>query len=384
MNKTELTDDLISRTIEIRRYLHQYPELSGQEYKTSKFIQEKLLTFNIELLDFDEPSVVGFLKGSKGEKTIALRADIDALPIMEEGDKPYISKVPGVAHACGHDGHVAVLLAVAEWLSQNREKIEHNVVFIFQSSEEMTPSGAKALIDQGVLSNVDSIFGMHLWQGEEKGKIGLTYGSMMASADEFEIIIKGKGGHGAAPHETIDPIYISTYLIQALQSIISRTLNPIHPGVISIGKIESGTTFNIIPDSAKIYGTVRALTPETVKIMREQIVQLTAGICASFGASGEVNYFLGTPPLVNDLNNSKFVEKVIQESFGKEVIKLIEPVMAGEDFSHYLLEKPGSFIFVGMGSEKSNYPHHHPRFDLDEEVFPIAIQLLIDIVKNYR
>jgi len=384
MNKTVLTDDLISRTIENRRFLHQYPELSGQEFKTSKFIQEKLLSFDIELLDFSEPSIVGFLKGTKGEKTIALRADIDALPIVEEGDKPYISKIPGVAHACGHDGHVAVLLAVAEWLSKNRERIVQNVVFIFQSSEEMTPSGAKALIDQGVLHDIDTIIGIHLWQGVEKGKIGLTHGSMMASADEFEIIIKGKGGHGAAPHETIDPIFISTYLIQAFQSIISRTLNPVHPGVISIGKLETGTTFNIIPDSAKIYGTVRALTPETVKILREQIVRLTDGICTSFGASGEVNYYLGTPPLVNDPITTKYVEKVIQDSLGKEVIELIDPVMAGEDFSHYLLEKPGAFIFVGMNSEKCIYPHHHPCFDIDEDVFPSAIQLLINIVRNYQ
>lgn len=375
-------ESLTKRAIEDRRYLHQYPELSGQEFETSKFIRNRLMELNIDILSFGPPSVVGLVKGSKGSKTIALRADIDALPIVEEGEKTYISKKPGIAHMCGHDGHTAILLAVAEWLSRN--EVEPNVVLIFQSAEEITPSGADLLIKQGILEGIDAIFGIHLWQGLEKGKIGLTHGPMMASIDDFEIDIKGYGGHGSMPHETIDPIYIASSLIQAFQSIISRSINPIEAGVITVGNVQAGTTYNIIPDSARLIGTIRALTPETVNIIQTKMVNLTEGICQAFGAEGKVRFIIGTPPLINDPNESKFVENIVCKEFGHEVFDLVNPVMGGEDFSYYLQKKPGTFIFVGMGGEKSQYPHHHPKFDLDEDVFPDAIKLFIELVNHYQ
>ena len=375
-------ESLTKRAIEDRRYLHQYPELSGQEFETSKFIRNRLMELNIDILSFGPPSVVGLVKGSKGSKTIALRADIDALPIVEEGEKTYISKKPGIAHMCGHDGHTAILLAVAEWLSRN--EVEPNVVLIFQSAGEITPSGADLLIKQGILEGIDAIFGIHLWQGLEKGKIGLTHGPMMASIDDFEIDIKGYGGHGSMPHETIDPIYIASSLIQAFQSIISRSINPIEAGVITVGNVQAGTTYNIIPDSARLIGTIRALTPETVNIIQTKMVNLTEGICQAFGAEGKVRFIIGTPPLINDPNESKFVENIVCREFGHEVFELVNPVMGGEDFSYYLQKKPGAFIFVGMGGEKSQYPHHHPKFDLDEDVFPDAIKLFIELVNHYQ
>lgn len=375
-------ESLTKRAIEDRRYLHQYPELSGQEFETSKFIRNRLMELNIDILSFGPPSVVGLVKGSKGSKTIALRADIDALPIVEEGEKTYISKKPGIAHMCGHDGHTAILLAVAEWLSRN--EVEPNVVLIFQSAEEITPSGADLLIKQGILEGIDAIFGIHLWQGLEKGKIGLTHGPMMASIDDFEIDIKGYGGHGSMPHETIDPIYIASSLIQAFQSIISRSINPIEAGVITVGNVQAGTTYNIIPDSARLIGTIRALTPETVNIIQTKMVNLTEGICQAFGAEGKVRFIIGTPPLINDPNESKFVENIVCKEFGHEVFELVNPVMGGEDFSYYLQKKPGTFIFVGMGGEKSQYPHHHPKFDLDEDVFPDVIKLFIELVNHYQ
>ncbi|MGE7110916.1 M20 metallopeptidase family protein [Lysinibacillus sp. NPDC047702] len=375
-------ESLTKRAIEDRRYLHQYPELSGQEFETSKFIRNRLMELNIDILSFGPPSVVGLVKGSKGSKTIALRADIDALPIVEEGEKTYISKKPGIAHMCGHDGHTAILLAVAEWLSRN--EVEPNVVLIFQSAEEITPSGADLLIKQGILEGIDAIFGIHLWQGLEKGRIGLTHGPMMASIDDFEIDIKGYGGHGSMPHETIDPIYIASSLIQAFQSIISRSINPIEAGVITVGNVQAGTTYNIIPDSARLIGTIRALTPETVNIIQTKMVNLTEGICQAFGAEGKVRFIIGTPPLINDPNESKFVENIVCREFGHEVFELVNPVMGGEDFSYYLQKKPGAFIFVGMGGEKSQYPHHHPKFDLDEDVFPDAIKLFIELVNHYQ
>ncbi|AJK89022.1 MULTISPECIES: M20 metallopeptidase family protein [Lysinibacillus] len=374
---------LTEQAIEDRRYLHQYPELSGQEYETCQFIRKRLEQLQIKILDFNPPSVVAMVEGTKGRKTIALRADIDALPIVEEGDKPYISQRPGIAHMCGHDGHAAILLAVAEWISMNKEKIEPNVILIFQSAEEITPSGADFLIQNGVLEGVDAIFGIHLWQGLEKGKIGLTYGPMMASVDDFEIEIQGYGGHGSMPHETVDPIYIASHVMQSFQSIISRNLNPIEAGVITVGSIQAGTTYNIIPDSAKLIGTIRALTPETVHTIQAKMVKLTEGICGAFGAQGKIDFILGTPPLINNSKESHFVGSIVRENFGENVFKLVDPVMGGEDFAYYLKHKPGAFIFVGMGGEKSKYPHHHPRFDLDEDVFPDAIKLFIEIIMNY-
>jgi len=375
---------LTEQAIEDRRYLHQYPELSGQEYDTCKFIRKRLEQLQIEIVDFNPPNVVAKIEGTKGTKTIALRADIDALPIVEEGDKPYISQKTGVAHMCGHDGHTAILLAVAEWISMNRGKIEPNVMLIFQSAEEITPSGADFLIQNGVLEGVDAIFGIHLWQGLEKGKMGLTHGPMMASVDDFEIEIQGSGGHGSMPHETIDPIYIASHVMQSFQSIISRNINPIEAGVITVGNIQAGTTYNIIPDSAKLIGTIRALTPETVSTIQTKMVSLTEGICRAFGAQGKIDFIIGTPPLINDSEQSRFVESIVRENFGENVFKLVDPVMGGEDFAYYLKHKPGAFIFVGMGGEKSRYPHHHPRFDLDEDVFPDAIKLFIEIIMHYK
>ncbi|WP_026695852.1 M20 metallopeptidase family protein [Peribacillus kribbensis] len=379
-----MNEQLVKRAIQDRRYLHQHPELSGEEYKTSEFIRKRLETLDIEIIDFQPPSIVGFVKGTKGDKTIALRADMDALPITEEGDKPYISKTPGVSHMCGHDGHAAILLAVSKWLSENRREIEPNILLIFQSAEEITPSGANQLLKQGVLDHVDAIFGLHLWQGMDKGKIGLRPGPMMASVEDFEITIQGYGGHGSMPHDTVDPIYIATHVIQSLQSIISRKVNPMDPSVISVGKIESGSTYNIIPESAKIIGTIRTLSPEAFTIIKSQIVKLTEGICSAFGAKAKVDFIIGTPPLVNDPNESEFIEAVVKNAFGKEVFELVEPVMVSEDFSYYLREKPGAFVFVGMNGEKSTFPHHHPKFDIDEDVVPSAIELFIEIVKNYK
>ncbi|WP_153731020.1 M20 metallopeptidase family protein [Sporosarcina obsidiansis] len=384
MNHQLTIESLAKQAIQDRRHLHQYPELSGEEFETCEMIRKRLEGLQIDILDYALPSIVGFVKGTSGAKTIALRADIDALPIQEEGDIPYISKRPGISHMCGHDGHTAVLLAVAEWLAANRDTVQPNVYLIFQSAEEITPSGAQALVEQGVLDNVDAIFGLHLWQGLKKGYFGITHGPMMASIDDFEVTITGSGGHGSTPHETIDPIYIATHVIQAFQNIISQKLNPLDAGIITVGKIEAGSSPNIIPNTAKLIGTIRALTPKAVEIIKQQIIQMTEGICQAFGATAHVEFIVGTPPLVNDEVQSRFVEKVLVDAFGEERVKLVDPNMGGEDFAYYLQEKPGAYIFVGMESEKSAYPHHHPKFNIDEDVIPDAIQVFIEILEQYK
>lgn len=367
-----------------RRYLHQHPELSGEEYQTHAYIKRHLEELSIEILDYQAPSIVGYLKGADGSKTIALRADIDALPVMEEGDKSYLSKVPGIAHACGHDGHMAVLLAAAKWLSEHRSEVKPNVVFLFQSSEEREPSGAEALVQQGVLENVDAIFGIHLWQPLAKGLIGACHGPMMGACDEFKITIAGKGGHGAMPHETVDPIFIASQIVSGLQSIVSRTLSPLQSAVVTVGKVEAGSTFNIIPNEAVMLGTTRSLTVETRQHIYDQMKRIVEGIPVSFGATGQMEYYWGTPAVINDRTQSRYVEEVVRATFGDAVYAAdMEPTLAAEDFAHYLVKCPGAFIFVGMGGEASAYPHHHPRFDIDEDVIPSAIELFIQLVLRF-
>lgn len=384
MHNQPTIESLTKQAIQDRRHLHQYPELSGEEFETCEMIRERLERLGIEILDYALPSIVGFVKGTSGAKTIALRADIDALPIQEEGDLPYASTRPGISHMCGHDGHTAVLLAVAEWLAANKANVQPNVYLIFQSAEEISPSGAQALVAQGILDNVDAVFGLHLWQGLKKGTFGLTHGPMMASIDDFEVTITGSGGHGSSPHETVDPIYISTHVIQAFQNIISQKLNPLEAGIITVGKIEAGSTANVIPTTAKLIGTIRALTPTAVTTIKQQIVQMSEGICQAFGATAQVEFIVGTPPLVNDETQARFVEQVLVDTFGEARVQLVDPTMGGEDFAYYLEKKQGAYLFVGMESEVSAYPHHHPKFNIDEEVIPDAIRVFIEILKQFK
>jgi amidohydrolase len=381
---TIVSKELEDWAIGHRRYLHQHPELSGQEYETCKYIKRHLKEMDIEILNFQPPNLVGYLKGTEGAKTIALRADIDALPIMEEGDKPYISKVANVAHACGHDGHTSILLAAAKWMSENRDQVKHNIVFIFQSSEEMSPSGAEKLVKEGVLEQVDAVFGLHLMSSQPKGTIGVCHGPMMASSDDFEITITGKGGHGSAPHETVDPTYVAGHILTSLQSIVSRRINPVEPVVISVGQLIAGTSYNIIPNEVVITGTFRTFSEANRKFIIDELTRLVERMSASFGASGEVKIIPGTPPVVNDHQLSTYMENIVREVYGEEVLLLIDPVMGSEDFSFYQQEKPGGYIIVGMGGEKSAYPHHHPKFDIDEEEIGTAIDLFLNLVKHFE
>ncbi|MGE5703183.1 MAG: M20 metallopeptidase family protein [Clostridia bacterium] len=379
-----IDQELIEWVIRQRRYLHENPELSGEEHETRTYLLHELNQMNLEVLSFDSLSVVACLKGTEGRHTIALRADMDALPVQEEGDKPALSNKPGVSHVCGHDGHIAILLGAAKWLSQHREQVKPNVLFIFQSSEEISPSGAEELVSQGVLEQVDAIFGIHLWQPLEKGKIGLCSGPMMASCDDFEITVNGKGGHGSMPDQTIDPIYIAGHLITAIQSIVSRQTSPIDPAVISIGKVVAGTGYNVIPSTATLSGTIRTFSQEVRQRIPVQLEELVTGICKGFGATANVSVYPGLPPVVNDRDMVSLAERILSSTQGAERIEYVRPVMGAEDFAHYLLEKPGAFLFVGMNGEKSAYPHHHPRFDLDEDVFPLAISLWIDLVLQFE
>ncbi|MED1201805.1 M20 metallopeptidase family protein [Heyndrickxia acidicola] len=369
--------------IEQRRHLHRHPELSGQEYNTAAYVKEKLAEFGIPLEpQFSPPSVVAFFKGTEGAKTIALRADMDALPITEENDAPYQSTVPGVMHACGHDGHTAILLSVSKWMSENPHLVKNNIRLIFQSSEEASPSGAQQLVQEGVLDGVDAIYGIHLMSGLELGKIGFAVGPSRASCNDFDIRIEGVGGHGGQPQNAVDPIYVASHLIQAFQSIISRNLHPHEAGVISFGGLQAGNSYNVIPSEARLKGTMRAMTYEAAELLKTKTQQLTEMLCASFGAKGHYEFIEGTIPLYNHPEACEFAQGIIEKTFGPDVFVLQEPSTGAEDFSYYLKEKTGAFIDVGMKSEKSQYPHHHPRFDIDEDAIPTAIELMIQLALN--
>lgn len=381
MIKTKLVNSQLKDwAIQQRRHFHMYPELSGQEYKTSAYIMEKLNEMGIPIDDrFSKPSLVAYFKGTEGKKTIALRADMDALPLYEEGEKEYISTTPGIMHGCGHDGHSAILLAVAKWLTTNKTLVKNNIVLIFQSSEEASPSGAKKLVEEGVLDGVDSIYGIHLMSTMPLGKIGFAPEYAMASCNDFNITIEGKGGHGGHPNESIDPIYIASHLIQAFQSVVSRNLDPLHPGVISFGGMQAGNSYNVIPSEVKLMGTIRALTFDAADLMYKKTEQLTKSLCSSFGAVGKYEFIEGTPPLYNHPEACELARKVIETTFGEDTFMQVAPVLGAEDFSYYLKEKLGAFINVGMHSEKSMYPHHHPKFDIDEAAIPVAIELMLQL-----
>lgn len=382
--QTIVTQELTDWAIALRRHFHQYPELSGHEFETCAYIRHCLKELNIEVRDFCPPNVVGYLKGTEGAKTIALRADIDALPIMEQGEKSYLSKVPGVAHMCGHDGHTAILLAVAKWLSEHRDACRHNILFLFQSSEEALPSGAEALVQEGAIDEADVVFGLHLMQNLPLGKIGVCEGAIMSAADDFTIHIEGKGGHGSMPHETVDPTYIASHIIFALQSIVSRRLTPLEPAVISVGKMVAGTAYNVIPHEATIGGTIRTLSHDTRTMIVEEMTRMVEGICTSYLAKGSVEFGWGAPPVINDKRLAQYAAQVIADEWGPDMLLPVGPMMGSEDFSYYLEKKPGVYLFVGMGGENSMYPHHHPKFDIDEAAIPTAIRLFLQLVQQFE
>jgi amidohydrolase len=379
----QLVDEQGTWTVEVRRYLHQYPELSHQESKTARYIRKQLESMGLRTHTYTGKDVVAYIEGSKPGKTVALRADIDALPIQEETDLPFASKVPGVMHACGHDGHTAILLGAARALVQLGSSFSGRIKLIFQHAEEVVPGGASELVEAGVLEDVDAIFGLHLWQNVESGVVETCAGPIMAGSDSFTVNIQGKGGHGSMPHLTVDPIVIAAHLVTQLQTVVSRSVNPLYPAVVSVGQIHAGDTYNIIPDTAMIQGTVRYFHPEVQKEIPVLLERLANGVCASFGASATFEYVKGDPSVVNDARMNSIVEQVGRMVIGEENVKPAVPSMAGEDFSYYLQRVPGAYFFLGIQGEEAAYTHHHPRFTIDERMLPVGSKLLAGIALAY-
>ncbi len=378
-----LADKFFPRMVSIRRRIHQYPELAFEEYKTSKLVAQTLKSLNLKVeVGIAKTGVVGIIEGkAKGNgkaKVVALRADMDALPIQEETNLPYASKVSGKMHACGHDSHTAMLLGSAMILNELKEQFSGIVKFIFQPSEEKNPGGASLMIKDGVLENpkVDLIFGLHVRPDAEPGKVFIKEGPLMASSDEIYIKIKGKGGHGARPHFTIDPIVIASEIVLALQKITSRFFDPIEPRVLTIGSIHAGTATNIIPDEATISGTLRTMNEEWRKKAWRMIEKVAQGIASTYGANCEVKISKGYPVLVNNPEATKFAREKSIELLGKNRVFEARPVMGAEDFAYYLQKVPGCFIWLGAGSKNSKYDIHSSKFTINEETMKFGSSLL--------
>jgi amidohydrolase len=377
-----LVEEVSEEVVAWRRYLHRNPELSFQEEETARFVYETLQTFGntLELSRPTPTSVVARLIGAKPGPTLAIRADIDALPIEEENDFEFVSRNPGVMHACGHDGHTAMLLGTAKILSGMRDRIRGEVRFLFQHAEELYPGGAQQMVDEGVMEGVDVVIGTHLWAPLEIGKIGVAYGAMMGSPDTFWITIEGKGGHGAMPHQAVDSIAIGAQVVTNLQHVVSRNTDPIDDVVVSVTKFTGGTTHNVIPGCVEMLGTVRTLDPEVRKKVPELMERVVKGITEAHGASYEFKYQFGFRPVVNDEEVTRAIEETVQEVFGEETLELVRPNLGGEDFSALQQAAPGTFFWVGAGNKEKGitYPHHHPRFTIDEDALPYGMKMFLN------
>jgi carboxypeptidase Ss1 len=364
--------------IKTRRALHQRPELAYREKETSKLVADRLESMGIEVKRrVGGTGVLGTLKGAKKGRVVALRADMDGLPVQELSDVEFRSKVDGVMHACGHDTHMAMLLGAARILADNRDQLHGTVKFLFQPAEENGGrGGALPMIEDGVMKEpkVDYVFGLHISSNEKSGEIGFREGSIMAAPDTFKVKIVGRGGHGSAPHQTVDPIYVAAHVILALQGVSSRMIDPVSPFVISVGAVHSGTKENIIPDVATLEGTIRTLDEGTRRKAKQKVDAIAKGVCKSFGASAVVEFEKDAYPVtVNDPRATEEAVRVLKRMPGVKVSR-IEPVLGGEDFSRFLQKAPGMFYFLGTGNPAKGcvYPNHSSKFKVDEDVLKLG------------
>ncbi|HDJ22596.1 MAG TPA: amidohydrolase, partial [Candidatus Aminicenantes bacterium] len=336
-----------------RREFHRHPEVAFQEHWTQQTLQKILHDWGIESQVIAGTGLRAIIQGQEEGPTVALRADMDALPLQEEGKKPVLSEVPGAAHCCGHDGHMAILLGAARALLDFKKFLPGRIVLIFQPAEELPPGGAKPMIEEGALEEVDAIFGLHLWQPLPTGQVGLLAGPMMAQADNFEIEVRGQGGHGSMPHLTIDPIWVAAQVITNIQGLVSRETDPLHPLVISFGTIQGGTIYNIIPEKVELTGTVRTLDTTLQARIEERLAAVCELTAQAWRAEIGWKYQRGYPVLVNHEREVELVREVVRKIWGEKRLIPIKPVMGGEDFAYYLQKIPGAFLFFGAGSGKS-------------------------------
>lgn len=383
----KLAKKMYPAQIKWRRHFHQYPELSNQEFKTTAFIKKELTKRRIKILPLNIPTGLAALVGNKGKTTAAVRTDIDALPITEQNKIPFKSKIDGIMHACGHDMHIATVLGTAIILNELKKDLPGLVKIIFQPAEEQPPGGAVQMLKAGLFKNpkVDMIFGLHVDPTLPTGKIGLRDGPTMAAVIDFDIHIKGRGGHAAKPHETIDAIAVVSELVGSIQKIASRETDPMKPVVITFGKIAGGTARNVIADQAVLYGTARTLSPDNIKKLPALIKRTTEGICRARGAGYQIDFIADYPVLNNHSATNKILAESFTELFGKNKIVETGQVMGGEDFAYYLQQTPGAMFRLGTRNRKIGAvnPWHYPNFMTDEESIFYGTALLVKAIIKY-
>lgn len=377
----QLASTIFPEIVEIRRHIHANPELSFQEFETSEFVKKKLKEWDIPFVEMANTGVVGFIKGAQNsDKSIALRADMDALPIQELNDKPYKSTKSGVMHACGHDVHTASLLGTAYILKNLSSSFGGQIKLVFQPGEEVLPGGASIMIKEGVLENPkpNAMLGQHVLPFLESGKVGFRSGIYMASTDELYVTVKGKGGHGAQPHQNIDPVLISAHMIVALQQIVSRNADPRLPSVLSFGKVEAKGATNVIPNEVKLEGTFRTLNEEWRKQAHVLMKKMAEGIAESMGGSCEFNIMNGYPFLINEEKLTESSKLAAIEYLGNENVVDLDIWMAAEDFAYYSQQTDACFYRLGTGSVKKDTFHsvHTPNFDIDENALSLSTGLM--------
>jgi amidohydrolase len=376
--------DLADEITAWRRDFHENPELLYDVHRTAGIVAEKLKGFGCDevVTGLGQTGVVGIIKGrsNASNRVIGLRADMDALPIEEATDLPYASKVPGKMHACGHDGHTAMLLGAAKYLAETRH-FDGTAVVIFQPAEE-GGGGGNAMVKDGLMERfgIQEVYGMHNWPGIPIGHFAMRPGPIMAAADRFTVTIEGKGGHGAYPQDCIDPIVAAAHVITALQTVASRSVDPLKSVVVSVCTIKAGEAFNVIPQTATLLGTVRTLSPEVRDLAEARICAIIENVCAALGAKAVIEYSRGYPVTVNDAARTEFVASVAKDVAGESAVDTtIRPEMGAEDFSFMLEKRPGAYVFVGNGSTAGV---HHPAYDFNDEAIPYGVSLWAKIIET--
>ncbi|UXV35160.1 amidohydrolase [Staphylococcus sp. IVB6181] len=375
------------RIIAYRRHLHAHPEVSFQEYETAAFIREQLYNMDCKVVELTETSTVAVFNEGKGKK-IGLRADIDALPMQEQRtDLEFMSQNKGVMHACGHDGHTAVLLGAAHYFDEHRASIPNEVHCIFQHAEELIPGGAREMVATGYFDDFDFIYGHHLWTPLELGFIDIKEGPASANSDIYHITIKGHGGHASQPNLALDPLVLGAQFVNNLQTIVSRDVYPFDPVVVSNTIFQAGNigAENVIADKITLGGSVRTTKEENRQLVKRQMERLLATTCESVGATYKLDYLVGYDGVYNDPEKTRFVKQLAETYFpGKVVTK--DPMMGGEDFSAFSNIVPSTYVFIGAGTKAGEYdrPHHHPRFALNEDAFEMAFDMFVEVAKHYK
>ena len=380
--------DLQTDLVAWRRELHQKPELGFQEQITAKFIEQKLREWDIPYqTEIAKTGIVATITSNSPGRVLAIRADMDALPIQEANEVSYRSQHDGKMHACGHDGHTAIALGTAYYLARHKDDWQGTVKIIFQPAEE-GPGGAKPMIEAGVLTNpdVDAIIGLHLWNNLPLGTIGVRAGALMAAVECFRLTVLGKGGHGAMPDQTVDSIVVASQIVNALQTIVSRNVKPLDAAVVTVGELQAGTALNVIADTARMSGTIRYFNPELESLIRDRLEAIVSSVCQMHGAKYDLDHWQLYPPTVNDSAIAELVRSVALEVVETPIGVVPEcQTMGGEDMSFFLNEVPGCYFFLGSANPAKGlaYPHHHPRFDFDETALAMGVEMFVRCVEKF-